>query len=76
MAKPNFSKDEDAATAKLLVHTTPGAAITVDQLMKVRKDNVTPPARTPFENAKLYTQKIKSLVCHEKEIDEFVKVNR
>lgn len=74
MAKPKFSKEDDESAKALLVHTTPGAAITVAQLMKVRRDNVTPPARKPFDNAKMYVEKIKSLIEHDKEIDEFQKV--
>jgi hypothetical protein len=54
MTKPKFSKDDEDVAATM-VHATPGAAITINQLLKVRKDNVTPPARTPFDNAKMYT---------------------
>ena len=69
VAKPSFTKDDEKSA--LIVHNTPGAALTIDQLLKVRKNNVTPPNRTPFDNAKLYSEKIKSMICLEKEVDLF-----
>ena len=64
---------EDFEDKDAQLHTTPGAFLSINQLMGIRKNNETPLPRKPHESTKLINEKIESLICSDDEIKNFMR---